>query len=226
MCRRPRRSNRLVGGGGGHALCARLRLPATDGSVRGTVRQGAGVTQPADPREALSNVHSLLCRAGAPSATIRHARRRSSPGRRAGTPAAWPRGEVAERLNAAVSKTVVPRKRYRGFESPPLRIVLPRQTTEGLPARSEGIPNPRGRERKRESPFGLSSSERSELSRTARRGRQLAKQDARIPPSPLRKAKNGVSRPGSNGRVFASFGPVRGQLGSCKPQPRNGLRRT
>ncbi len=31
-------------------------------------------------------------------------------------------GEVAERLNAAVSKTVGPRKRSRGFESPPLRI--------------------------------------------------------------------------------------------------------
>ena len=28
------------------------------------------------------------------------------------------RGEVGGRLNAAVSKTVVPRKRYRGFESP------------------------------------------------------------------------------------------------------------
>ena len=33
------------------------------------------------------------------------------------------RGEVAERLNAAVSKTVMPRKRYRGFESPPLRLM-------------------------------------------------------------------------------------------------------
>ena len=32
-----------------------------------------------------------------------------------------PRGEVAERLNAAVSKTVNPANRVRGFESPPLR---------------------------------------------------------------------------------------------------------
>ena len=32
-----------------------------------------------------------------------------------------PRGEVAERLNAAVSKTVSPANRARGFESPPLR---------------------------------------------------------------------------------------------------------
>ncbi len=33
------------------------------------------------------------------------------------------------------------------------------------------------------------------------------------PPSPLQKAKNGGSRPGPHGRVFASFRRVRGQLG-------------
>jgi hypothetical protein len=43
-----------------------------------------------------------------------------------GKPRQAPLGEVAERLNAAVSKTVVPRKRYRGFESPPLRFRKPR----------------------------------------------------------------------------------------------------
>ncbi len=37
-------------------------------------------------------------------------------------------GEVAEWLNAAVSKTVVPCSRYRGFESPSLRIVKKERT--------------------------------------------------------------------------------------------------
>ena len=32
-------------------------------------------------------------------------------------------GEVAERLNALVSKTSMSRKGHRGFESPPLRLV-------------------------------------------------------------------------------------------------------
>ena len=35
----------------------------------------------------------------------------------------------------------------------------------------------------------------------------------RIPPSPLQKAKNGVLRPGLLGRVFASLGRVRWQVG-------------
>ena len=35
-------------------------------------------------------------------------------------------GEVAERLNAAVSKTVGPGNRSRGFKSPPLRLEEPR----------------------------------------------------------------------------------------------------
>ena len=35
----------------------------------------------------------------------------------------------------------------------------------------------------------------------------------RILPSPLRKAKNGLSEPGPGGRVFASFGRVRGKFG-------------
>jgi hypothetical protein len=41
-----------------------------------------------------------------------------------------PRGEVAERLNAAVSKTVDGRELVRGFESPPLRQL---QASSGAP---------------------------------------------------------------------------------------------
>ena len=45
---------------------------------------------------------------------------------------------MGERLNAAVSKTVVPRKRYRGFESPPLRSRKPRIACRD-PAREVGF---------------------------------------------------------------------------------------
>jgi len=69
-----------------------------------------------------------------------------------------------------------------GVRIPPSPYGLLKETKTWLPARSGGIPNPRGRERQLDSPFGLSSSERSELSQTAKRGRQLAEQDARIPP--------------------------------------------
>ena len=48
-----------------------------------------------------------------------------------------PRGEVAEGLNAAVSKTLVPRKWYRGFESP-LRFRKPRIVCRD-PARVAGF---------------------------------------------------------------------------------------
>jgi hypothetical protein len=41
-------------------------------------------------------------------------------------PPGAPLGEVAEWLNAAVSKTVWPCKRSRGFESPPLRLGKPK----------------------------------------------------------------------------------------------------
>lgn len=60
------------------------------------------------------------CRFNRESATIalRCARLHERPARR-------PYGEVAERLNAAVSKTVGPCKRSRGFESPPLRSFVP-----------------------------------------------------------------------------------------------------
>ena len=46
---------------------------------------------------------------GLPSTALRYAEKR--------------RGEVAERLNAAVSKTVMGGNFHRGFESPPLRLL-------------------------------------------------------------------------------------------------------
>ncbi len=96
-----------------------------------------------------------------------------------------------------------------GVRIPPSPYSGPQENHEAAPVEVRGIPNPRGREHQRDSPFGLSSSERSEPSRTARRGQQLAKQDARIPPLRFRKPRTArLTRPG-----LASFGRVRWQVG-------------
>ena len=93
--------------------------------------------------------------------------------------------------------------RSRGFESPPLRRVSLKKPRSGSRQGRGGIPNPRGRERQLDSPFGLSSSERSELSQTAKRGRQLAEQDARTPLSPLMCRGVLLRNPVLEGQVFA-----------------------